>query len=180
VLYAGLPNPISISVPGMSLRDVQVTMTNGRIERSGDGFLAYPEKVGVDANISVAVMQDKVEKKMGTLPFRVKKVPNPVATVAGKFEGQITKNELMAEQGVFAEIPDFDFQMKFQVLSFVVSTSTGGFVVEKAVNGARFSDEQRNIFKDLKHGSRLYIDNIVAKGDDGFTRNLSAISFKIN
>jgi len=180
ILYAGLANPVSISVPGMSSRDITATMQNGRIERTGDGFMAYPEKVGVKAYITVSVTVDKVVKQMGTTEFRVKKVPNPIATVAGKNEGLISKNELMAEQGVFADIPDFDFEMKFQVLSFVVSTSQGGFIVDKPVTGARFSQEQRDLFSRLTRGNRLYIDNIVAKGEDGFVRNLSSISFKIN
>ena len=181
ILYAGLPNPISISVPGISSKDITVSMTNGRIDRSTDGFMAYPEKVGVFAVISVNATVDKVSKQIGTIQFRVKRVPNPLATVAGKNEGLITKNELIAEQGVFAEIPDFDFDMKFQVLSFNVSTSaSGGFVFDKSTQGARFSQEQRDLFKGLSKGNRLYIDNIVVKGEDGFTRTLSAISFKIN
>jgi len=180
ILYAGLPNPVSISVPGMSSRDITASMQNGRIERTGDGFLAYPDKVGVKAYISVSVTVDKVVKQMGTTEFRVKKVPNPIATVAGKNEGLISKNQLIAEQGVFADIPDFDFDLKFQVLSFVVSTSQGGFMVEKPTNGARFTQEQRDLFSKLTRGNHLYIDNIVAKGEDGFTRNLSPISFKIN
>ena len=180
VLYAGLANPVSISVPGISSRDVSVTMTNGKIERTSNGFLAYPEKVGVEALITVSATVDKVVKQMGSMPFRVKRVPNPLATIAGKNEGLITKNELMAEQGVFAEIPDFDFEMKFQVLSFIVSTAKNGFVVDQPVNGARFSQAQRDLFNGLTKGSRLYIDNIKAKGEDGFERTLSAISFKIN
>jgi gliding motility-associated protein GldM len=180
ILYLGLPNPISVSVPGMSSRDIQVTMKNGRIDRSTEGFLAYPEKITEKAYISVSATVDKVIKQMGTVEFRVKKVPNPIATVAGKNEGLISKNELMVEQGVFADIPDFDFDMKFKVLSFVVSTSKGGFMVDKATTGAKFTQEQRDLFNGLTRGSRLYIDNIVAKGDDGLTRNLSAISFKIN
>ncbi len=179
ILYFGLPNPISISVPGISSRDIIVSMQNGRIERTTNGFLAYPEKVDLDATINVSATVDKVAKQMGSMLFRVKRVPNPIATVALKYEGVIDKNELMAEQGVFAEIPDFEFDMKFQVLSFVVSTTKGGFLVEKSVNGARFSQEQRDLFNGLTRGSRLYIDNITAKGEDGLTRTLSPISFKI-
>jgi len=180
ILYAKLANPVSISVPGMSSRDIQASMTNGRIERTADGWLAYPERVGEKAVISVSATVDKVVKQMGTIEFRVKKVPNPLATVAGKNEGLISKSELMAEQGVFAEIPEFDFEMKFQVLSFVVSTSKGGFMVDQPATGAKFTQAQRDLFNALTRGNRLYIDNIVAKGEDGFTRNLSAISFKIN
>ena len=114
------------------------------------------------------------------MEFRVKRVPDPIASVAGKIEGLISKNELMAQQGVLANIPDFDFQMKFTVTSFVVSTSKAGFVVDKSTKGNRFSQEQTDLMKGLNPGSRLYIESIVVKGDDGSTRNLPALSFKIN
>ncbi|MCK9639517.1 MAG: gliding motility protein GldM [Prolixibacteraceae bacterium] len=180
ILYFGLPNPISISVPGISSRDISVTMKNGHIDKSGDGFLAYPEKLTEKSYITVSATVDKIVKQIGTMEFRVKRVPNPIATVAGKNAGNISRNELNGETGVYADIPEFDFEMKFQVLSFDVSTSKGGFVVEKHATGAKFTQEQRDVFNRLTRGDRLYIDNIVAKGDDGLTRNLSAISFKIN
>jgi gliding motility-associated protein GldM len=180
VLYAGLANPISISVPGFSSRDIQVTMQNGRIEPTTNGYLAYPVKVGEKAFISVSVTIDKVVKQMGSTEFRVKRVPDPVATVAGKKEGLILKNELMDEDGVFAEIPDFDFDMKFQVLSFIVNIAgTGGFEEKKATQGGRFTQENKNAFKNLSRGQRLYIDDIQVKGDDGTLRTLSPISLKI-
>ena len=114
------------------------------------------------------------------MEFRVKRVPDPVASVAGKTEGVITKNELLAQQGVSSKIPDFDFEMNFTVKSFNVSTSKGGFVVDKPANGNRFTQEQKDLMKGLNPGSRLYIESIVVKGDDGSVRNLPALSFKIN
>jgi gliding motility-associated protein GldM len=179
VLYAGLANPISVSVPGISASNVKVSVTNGRIEQSGAGYSVYPDKVGVNSIVSVSAQIDGTVKQIGSMPFRVKRVPDPLATVANKNAGLITRNELAAEQGVFAEIPDFDFEMKFTVTSFVVSTSKGGFVVDKPATGNRFTQEQIDLMKGLNPGSRLYIDNIVAKGEDGTTRNLSSISFKI-
>jgi gliding motility-associated protein GldM len=180
VLYKGLANPISISVPGISSRDIQVTMQNGTIERTGDSFVAKPDKIGEKAIISVSATIDKVVKQIGSTEFRVKLVPNPVATIGNKSKGSITKNELMVEQGIFAEIPDFDFEMKFQVLSFIVSTTKGGFNVEKSTTGARFSQEQRDLFNGLTRGNRLIVDEIVVKGEDGITRTLPSITFKIN
>jgi gliding motility-associated protein GldM len=180
VLYAGLANPLSISVPGISAANIKVSVTNGRIEQNASGYLVYPEKVGVNSVVTVSAQIDGTVKTIGSTPFRVKKVPDPMATVANKNAGLITRNELIAEQGVYAEIPDFDFEMKFTVTSFVVSTSKpGGYVVDKPANGNRFTQEQLDLMKGLNSGSRLYIDNIVVKGDDGTTRSLSAISFKI-
>ena len=128
-------------------------------------------------NIGGALPSTKV---IGSMPFRVKRVPDPVASVAGKIEGVISKNELLAQQGVLAKIPDFDFAMNFTVTSFVVSTSKAGFVVDKPTRGNRFSQEQTDLMKGLNPGSRLYIESIVVKGDDGSVRNLPALSFKIN
>lgn len=179
VFYAGLANPLSVSVPGISAANIKVSVTNGRIEQSGAGYFVYPDKVGVNSVVTVNAQIDGTVKLIGSTPFRVKRVPNPIATVADKNEGLISRNELLAEQGVYAEIKDFDFEMKFTVTSFVVSTSKGGFVVDKIANGNRFTQEQIDVMKGLNPGNRLYIDNIVVKGEDGTTRNLSAISFKI-
>jgi gliding motility-associated protein GldM len=179
VLYAGLANPLSISAPGISASNIKVSVSNGRIEQKGTGYLVYPEKAGLDVIVKVNAQIDGTDKLIGSTPFRVKRVPNPIATVAGKNEGVITKNQLIVEQGVFAEIPDFDFEMKFTVTSFVVSTSKGGYVIDKPANGNRFTQEQIDLMKGLPSGSRLYIDNITVKGEDGSNRTLSAISFKI-
>ena len=181
VFYAGLANPVSISVPGISATNIKVSITNASIEPGSEGnYLVRPDKVGVNSVITINAMIDGKLKEIGSTSFRVKKVPDPVASVANKNEGGISRNELEAQQGVLAKIPDFDFEMNFTVTSFVVSTSKAGFIVDKPTKGNRFSQEQRDLMKGLNTGSRLYIESIVVKGDDGTTRNLPAISFKIN
>jgi len=180
VFYAGLDNPVSISVPGISASNVQVSISNGSIKTGVGGYIVRPDKVGVKSIITVSAKIDGTLKSIGSTEFRVKRVPDPVASVAGKIEGAITKNELMAQQGVLAKIPDFDFLMNFTVTSFVVSTSKQGYIIDKQTKGNRFSQEQMDLMKGLNPGSRLYIESIVVKGDDGTVRNLPAISFKIN
>jgi len=180
VFYAGLDNPVSVSVPGISPTNVKVSITNGSIQPGATGYVVRPDKIGVLSKISVSAMIDGTLKDIGSMEFRVKRVPNPVASVAGKIEGVITKNELLAQQGILAKIPDFDFEMNFTVTSFVVSTSRGGFVVDKPTKGNRFSQEQTDLMKGLNPGSRLYFESIVVKGDDGSIRPLPPISFKIN
>jgi len=181
VLYAGLANPVSISVPGISGTNIKVSISNGTIEPGQEGnYLVKPEKVGVKSVITISAMIGGTLKEIGSTLFRVKKVPDPVAFVANKTEGVISRNELEAQQGVLAKIPDFDFEMNFTVTSFVVSTSKAGFIIDKPTKGNRFSQEQRDLMKGLNPGSRLYIESIIVKGDDGTIRNLPAISFKIN
>ena len=181
VFYAGLANPVSISVPGISATNTKVSITNGTIEPGPDGnYLVRPDKVGVKSVITVKAQIDNTLREIGSAEFRVKKVPDPIASVANKTDGVISKNELEAQHGVLAKIPEFDFEMNFTITSFVVSTTKAGFIQDRPTKGNRFSPEQRDLMKGLNPGSRLYIESIIVKGDDGTTRNLPPISFKIN
>jgi gliding motility-associated protein GldM len=182
VFYAGLDNPVSVSVPGISTSNLKDDISIGSITQTKDGYIVRidKDKVGAKPVITVSAMIDKTLKVIGTSPFRVKRVPDPIASVAGKIEGVISKAELMAQDGVMAKIPDFDFEMNFKVQSFVVSTIKASFVYDEPTKGNKFSQRQLEIMKGLSPGNRLYIESIVAKGDDGVIRNLPSISFKIN
>lgn len=63
VLYAGINNPISISVPGIPTQAVQATMTGGTLTRAGNEWIARPGKVGQDVTITVmATMEGAIHK----------------------------------------------------------------------------------------------------------------------
>jgi gliding motility-associated protein GldM len=183
VLYLGVPNPIKVSVPGVASQNLEVSVSNGRIEKSGEDYLAYPAKVdvtGKSTSISVVANMNGEKRPMGSMLFRVKEVPPPLATIGGKNGGNLKKEELMAEDGLFAELKDFDFDLKFKVTQFDVTFSgAGGYVNTYKATGNRFTTEQKGQFGKLTQGSIIFIDNIMAKGDDGSNRPLSNISFKI-
>ena len=117
VLYIGIPNPIRISVPGIASENLVVTLTNGRIEKSGDDYLAYPSKIDATSKsttIAVSARFGTETRPMGSMDFRVKEVPPPTATIGGKNGGNLKKEELLAENGIFADLKDFDFDLKIQ------------------------------------------------------------------
>ena len=58
VLYAGIENPVGISVPGVAMTDISATMTNGSLNRQGDHWVAKPATVGQDAVITVTATMD--------------------------------------------------------------------------------------------------------------------------
>ncbi len=184
VMYLGIPNPIRISVPGVASENLVVTVSNGRIEKSGDDYLAYPSKLdvtGKSTSISVSARVGSETKPMGAMEFRVKEVPPPLATIGGKNGGNLKKEDLLSENGIFAELKDFDFDLKFKVTQFDITLSgAGGYVKTFSSKDNKFTSEQRDQFGKLSQGSIIYIDNIMAKGDDGQpARSLSPISFKI-
>lgn len=183
VLYMGIANPIKVSVPGVASENLELAVANGRFEKNGDDYFVYPAKLdalGKITNISVTAKMNGESRPMGSMVFRVKEVPDPLATIGGKNTGSLRKEELMAEDGVFAELKDFDFDLKFKVTQFDVNyTGAGGYSKVDKSTSNRFTQEQRDHFSKLTQGSMIVIDNIMAKGDDGTNRPLAPITFKI-
>jgi len=183
VFYLGVANPIKVSVPGVASENLDVSVSNGRIEKNGDDYFVYPTKVDVQGKstaISVMARFNGEKRSMGSMAFRVKEVPDPIATIGAKNGGTIRKEDILAEDGIFADLKDFDFDLKFKVTMFNVNLSgAGGYERLYKSTSNKFTTEQRDQFAKLTQGSLIYIDNIMAKGDDGTTRQLAPISFKI-
>ncbi|HZL10108.1 MAG TPA: gliding motility protein GldM [Prolixibacteraceae bacterium] len=183
VFYLGIANPIKVSVPGIASENLEVSVSNGRIQKDGEDYFVYPAKLdiqGKNTSVSVTAKMDGGIKSMGSMIFRVKEVPPPVATIGGQNGGTMRREELLAENGLFAELKDFDFDLKFRIIQFDVTFSgAGGYVKTYKSTDNKFTTDQKDQFGKLTQGSLIFIDNILAKGDDGTTRPLAPISFKI-
>jgi len=180
VFYLGVDNPVEISVPGVPSDKIQASINNGTIrEDRREGWIVKPGRAGKDAVISVLAEVNGEKRPMPTKTFRVKVVPNPVAVVAGKKGGELRKNVLLAQQGVLAEMEDFDFDLTFRVTEFTVSANIGGFFNEKRAKGNRFTPDQLKLISSMKSGQKVIIEDIKAVGPDGSTRQLNSLVFKI-
>ncbi len=183
LFYLKIANPVSVSVPGVPSENLTVRMTNGTIEKVGNTYNVYPEEEDINGNntsITVYALINGENRNMGTLPFRVKRVPDPIATIAEENGGDIRKERLLVEDGIFAELVDFDFDLKFTVTQFDLTiTGSTGYTNTWSSNSNRFTDEQKQQFQNISTGNIIYFDNIIAHGDDGTDRELSPISFKI-
>lgn len=179
VLYIGVDNPIDVSVAGVMPENVDIKVTNAKKRRVKNSYIINPRRPG---NCMISVMADMGDgkKQVGQKEFRVKKVPSPVAKVNGKTGGAITKAVLLAQIGVAADLENFDFDLKFTVTQFTVSTTVQGFLQEATSKNYKFSKEQKNIIRNLNRGQRVYIQDIKAVGPDGQTRDLSSIALLLN
>mgnify|MGYP000877572284 FL=1 len=181
VLYAGFDNPITISIPNTSQSDVQATMSGGSlVSRGGGHFIARPSAVGQPVTISVSAKG----RKIGEYQFRVRKLPDPspyIAMGADRFKsGTLSKAALMSAQGIQAAIDDGLLDIPFNVTSFrVVFFDNMGNAVPLASNGASFSPQQREQFRELSRNKRFYITNVVVHGPDGTTRTLNGRNMEV-
>ena len=180
VFYIGVDNPVDVSVPGVPPGDVTPFITGGgSITRSGNSWVVRVKEVGkvsVGANAKLAGQN----KNMGSKEFRVKKVPDPRAMVGGKTGGAVAKNWLAAQTGVAAVMENFDFDLKFSVISFNVSAVLkGGFLEDARSSGPTFTAQQQQLIRQVSSGKKIYIEDVQAKGPDGTIRNLGSIAFKV-
>jgi gliding motility-associated protein GldM len=183
VFYRGIANPIDVSVPGITKENLDIRITNGRITQQGNEYMVEPidlDEQGRRTTVSVYARVGGVERLMGSMNFRVKRVPDPIAQIGNLSGGNIRKEDLEVEDGIMAVLPDFDFNLRFTVTQFDINiTAAGGYINTYKSNNNRFTPEQKAQFRNLATGSIIYIDNIKARGDDGTNRDLDPISFKI-
>lgn len=179
VFYAGVDNPVSVSAPGFTAQNIRASVDNGKLIRKGKGYIAQPKVVGKLANVLVEGKLDGKWRKLKTVEFRVKAIPDPVAMVAGKSGGSINKNLLAIQTGVDAVLKDFDFDLKFKIKSFTVSTQIKGFTRDEKSKSDYFTKAQIKLLKGLRKNQKVYIEDIKVSKPDGSTSNLSAISFRI-
>lgn len=182
VLYVGVDNPLSVSVPGVSPDKIKISPTNCTLKSEGKGlYTARVTTPGQTAVISVTADINGKPQPMGKQEFRIKGVPDPVPAM-GKKKGSfaISKSEFLAQSGIQAELENFAFDLKFDVISFDISAKVGEFIVTKSASGNKFNEDMKQVFTKLSKGTKVYVENVKAKGPDGTVRTLGAMSITIN
>jgi len=181
VFYIGVDNPITISAAGVSAGDLQPSISGGNM-RPGPKPGSYIVTVssGTKATINVGAKLNGVQKSMGAFDFRIKRVPDPVAYVGTiKGDGQMTKGELNALSGVFARMENFDFDLSFSVVSFVMSMNVNGVFVEKKANGPAITPEMKTLLTGAKPGNKVFFEQVTVKGPDGTLRKIPGVNIKV-
>lgn len=191
VLYAGIDNPISISVPGIPNNAISATMENGTLTRSGNSWIARPKSVGTDVTISVTANMEGRTQTVSRNVFRVRQLPDPMPFISYKDQNgnvqryrggkPLSKALLVKAPGIEAAIDDGLLNIAFKVLSFetVIFDSMGNAMPEVS-NGSQFSDRQKAAIRKLSRGKRFYISRVRALGPDGIERTISPIEVIVN
>ncbi|MCU7548525.1 gliding motility protein GldM [Chitinophagaceae bacterium LB-8] len=180
VLYINVDNPLTIAASGGGDDKVQVSISGGggSITKIGPGkYNARVTSVSDDCRITVSVDG----KVAGASQFRVRTIPDPVATVGGLPSGDnVSAGAFKAQSGVAAWIKDFPFDLKYTVTSFTLTADTDdGDIVEAPCTGNTWSPSAQNVIKGLKAGRLVTIDNIRAVGQDGRSRKLPSLVYYI-
>jgi gliding motility-associated protein GldM len=182
VLYIGLPNPVSVSAPGISKENLRVSMTGGTITGSGDHWTANVSSIG-EATISVSGIAgtNKTPVTLGSSVFRVKRIPDPKATFAGKSGGTTSAANIRAQDRLFAKLDNFEFDAKFNVTRFTMLVAKPRQdVISYSATGNELTPQMKALIGSVSPGTTIVFKDIIAVGPDGTQRGLDGIVFSAN
>jgi gliding motility-associated protein GldM len=182
VFYIGVDNPVSISVPGIPDANLSASISFGTLSRdpSGKDWIVRVPQGQAKTTVSVtAKIGEETSRSMGSAEFRVRRVPDPVAQIAGQMEGGIEKNTLLAAGAIIPVMRDFEFELFFEVKSFRMTTIVGGDGISKRANGNRLTEEMISMVQSARKGQKFFFENITAEGPDKIPRSLNPISLEI-
>ncbi|WP_116106997.1 GldM family protein [Lewinella sp. IMCC34191] len=181
VFYMGVENPLSIAAAGVASNDVRVSFGDA-IQGTPAGPNKYIVKgvrpTGINTtNVTVTANG----QTLGTFPFRVKPIPDPVPTIGGQQGGDIANSTFRAQQGLFAELKNFDFDARCNIAGFnllYVPAREDPLVSQNP--GGSFAGQTAALIGKAKPGDNYLFKNIKAKcPGDAAPRDLGTMSFTI-
>ncbi len=184
VVYLGIDNRFSVSVPGVAAENVRVRVDGGSATKTASGN--YLVRAGRDGTITlhVSAIIEGTEQAMGASVFRVKYLPEPIAylqfTDAGGVpreirEGRVTRRQLQNARLVASYGEDALVQAKFDITSFMQLSIVGS----STSSSGQLTSRQRSDLDQLEGGDIVTFKNIKAVGPDGKTRSLGVIQVEL-
>lgn len=179
VVYRGIDNKFSVSVPGVAAENVSVRVIGGTARKDGGKYLIQPTR-DEDINIEVWAKVEGKERKMGGGAYRVKYLPDPKAFLqpgeAGSkpLRGGFSTPSVLRTSALVASYgKDELIKAKFKVVSFTMLAK--GFS-PLTIGGSRLNG---GFLDKLIKGDILIINNIKAVGPDQLPRDLGSIAIQL-
>ncbi len=172
VLYIGVDNPVTISLGTIPQNELDITLTQGKIEKAEGRKNAYIIKVNTVGDMTINVSHKG--KIMGKHLFRVKRIPNPVARLPiYERSNQITPATLRTVTGLITVLENFDFDAKCTVSSFTcVYKSMDNKTTTIKNEGTSFNAQLLDLIKKARVGDLFLFQEIKAKCPEDTTPRL--------
>ena len=184
VVYRGIDNKFSISVPGVATENVTARAIGATLNKVGGKYIIRPTQDG-EITINVYAKINNKEIPMGGGSYRVKYIPDPKSFLqyndAGNIprviqDGVLTKRTLKSGVTVIASYgQDELIKANFTVTSFTMVTIFGSV----NTSGSKLNSRMLSDIDKLEGGDILTLKNIKAVGPDGKQRSLGLVQVQI-
>lgn len=165
IFYAGIDNPVEISVPGYRPNQLSVSCENGTLAGTAGVFNVKVQMSSTRvAKLNIVATSDDKMSKSFSKEFKIRPLPPLAVTVNGKEGGGITSSEIRVWNFVNASFgPSFAYDgLQYAVNSYqcVIQSSNG--VKEFSIKGPRISPELITATLGCKKGDHISFFNIKA------------------
>jgi len=160
VFYIGVDNPVTIGSP-TGWDKTNVSMSGGTISGTGSNRTVRVTQLG-KASITVTA-----DGKPSTFEFRVKRIPDPIFKI-GTGKARVPAIEFKNQDFCRAELENFDFDLKFNIVSANVYFSGANFpsVAQGTISNNNLGPIKALISR-CGPGSSITFVNIKVQGPDG-------------
>lgn len=157
VLYRGLDNPVSVSVPGVASSNVTLQGPGAKAVSPGQYVIDPSSVQGRTAKYTpVARMPDGTTRSFSPQEFRIKSVPQPQGQIRGQSSLKLNRGTLVQNK-VEVVFPDFEFDIPMRVTGFTVKIPGKP---SYQVSGDRFSGQAASAIQGAAAGTEVVIRDI--------------------
>lgn len=157
VVYRGVSNPMSISIPGIPNNKVRASAP-GLKQSSGSKYIMNPGK-GRTVTITASGTLPDGQGVSSKSEFRIKDIPRPSGSVRGEAGSIKMPRKNLEVSTVGAMLEDFDFDLNLKVSGFKFKVPGQPTV---AVNGQKLDSRAKSALKRAKRGDAVQIFDINA------------------
>ena len=158
VVYRGLDNPISVSLPGVGDNNLNVSATGGKLSGSRGKYIIKPGAGNVvTINVNAKLSSGKTVNSKAV--FRIKDIPAAMGSVRGQYGTVKLPKSGLSNMPIAAGYLDFEFDLKVKVLSFKIKVPGKLTVV---VNGSKLDARAKKVLATAKRGDMITIFGIEA------------------
>ena len=171
VVYRGLPNPMTISIPGVADNNVQAS-ADGLSKTGGSKYVLNP-KTGREVAITATGKLPDGQTIKTTSSFRIKEIPKPEGTVRGETGTLKMPRNNLEISTIGAVLNDFDFDLNIAVSEFKVKIPGQPSIL---VRGNKFDAKAKAALKRASRGDLIQIFDIKAYITNNRTYNLKTVT----
>ena len=178
VVYRGVQNPMTISVPGVADNAVKANAAGLRKTKGIGKYMMSPGK-GREVKINVSAKLPDGTPISSSQVFRIKDIPAPVAAVRGEFGMIKMPKSTLQKATISSMLPDFVFDLKINTTGFSVKVPGQPTVI---VRGNKFDAAAIRVLNKARRGDAVIIFDVKQKlvGNSGYyLKNASPVNVEI-
>lgn len=158
VVYAGLDNPISVTVEGVTSDKVSASSSNGTLTKVGNGKYMLKPGMGRELEITATGTMPDGKAITSKQKFRIKPIPTPRGTMRGEMgnvKGPASNLEILS---VGAKLEDFDFDVNLRVTEYTIYFP--GIGSERVTGGGTLPESARAKARRMRPGDKVVVTGI--------------------